>query len=453
MTSQSAPHRVVIVGSGFGGLFAARSLRDAPVAVTVIARTNHHLFQPLLYQVATGILSEGEIAPAIRDVLRRHRHATVLLAEVVDIDIDRKLVHSVQDGRHLETPYDSLIVATGVETSYFGHEEFGEWAPGMKTIDDALELRGRLFGAFELAESEPDPARREELLTFVVVGGGPTGVELAGQIVELSQRALRGNYRHIDPSRARVLLFEGGPAIMPAFGKRIASITTRSLTKLGVKIATDAMVVGMDADSVTVRHGDGRLERVSTGTKVWAAGMRANPLGAMVAEQSGAEQDKMGRVKVRSDCTLPGHPEVFVVGDLMTLEGVPGMAEGAIQSGLHAASTIKRRLRGDETEHPFHYRDLGQLATISRFRAVAQIGKVQFGGFVGWLLWLVVHLTFLTGFKNRFAALAHWTISFVGRGRSERTITEQQVIARQAIARASREAPEPLTTSVRADRA
>lgn len=428
-------HRVVIIGSGFGGLFAARRLRHAPVDLTLIDRTNHHLFQPLLYQVATGILSEGEIAPAVRDVLRHHRRASVELSTVTGIDIDRRLVTSVQAGRQLQHFYDTLIVATGIETSYFGHREFSQWAPGMKTIDDALELRGRIFGAFELAESQSDPVIRQEWLTFVVIGGGPTGVEMAGQIAELSRRSLKRNFRNFDASEARILLYEGGPRILAEFGDRLSSITRRSLSKLGVNIFTDTMVVDIDEASVHVRLQDGTIQRVPARTKVWAAGMHASSLGAMLATPAGAQFDHLGRVKVRPDCTLPGHPEIFIVGDLMVLEGVPGMAEGAMQSGMHAAETIKRRLKGDHTERPFHYRDLGMLATISRFRAVAKIGAFQIGGFVGWLLWLVVHLTFLTGFKNRIAALAHWAISFLGRGRSERTITRQQVLARRALER------------------
>ena len=427
------PHRVVIIGSGFGGLFAARALKRAPVDVTIIDRTNHHLFQPLLYQVATGILSEGGIAPALRDVLRRHRNTTVQLATVTDIDLAARVVVSEQWGRTLRTPYDSLIVAAGVQTSYFGHDEFSDWAPGMKTIDDALELRGRIFGAFEAAEVEADPDERRAWLTFVVVGGGPTGVEMAGQIAELSERALAHNFRHIDPASSRVLLFEGGPAVLGSFGERLSRLTTRDLGRLGVEVHTGAMVVGMDEDCVAVQLQGGRTERFASRTKVWAAGMTASPLGRMLAGAGGAETDRMGRVKVAPDCSLPGHPEVFVVGDLMALDDLPGMAEVAMQSGRHAAETIVRRNKGDVASRPFRYHDLGSMATISRFRAVAMLGPLRIGGFVGWLLWLVVHLTFLTGFKNRVSALARWALSFIGRSRAERTITDQQVVARLAL--------------------
>ncbi len=431
----------MIVGSGFGGLFAARALAGAPVEVTVIDRVNHHLFQPLLYQVATGILPEGDVAPATRDVLRRNRNAHVQLAEVTGFDLDRRLVLSVQPGRALETPYDSLVVSAGIETSYFGHDELARFAPGLKSIDDALELRGRIFDAFEMAETEPDPSTRRSWLTFVVVGGGPTGVEMAGQIVELSRRALRGNFRTIDPASAQVVLAEGSDRLLPTFGGTTSSIATRDLRALGVDVRTECMVVGMDDTGVQLRYSDGREERLASRTKIWAAGTRASPLGRELADASGTELDRSGRVRVLPDCTLPGHPEVFVVGDMMALGELPGVAEVAIQTGVHAALTIRRRLGGDESPRPFRYRDLGTMAIVSRFRGVAVFGRLSVGGFAGWLLWLVVHLTFLTGFKNRFGALVHWTIAFVGRGGAERVITRQQIVAREAIA-AARGGPE-----------
>jgi NADH:ubiquinone reductase (H+-translocating) len=428
-----ARHRVVIIGSGFGGLFAAKALRRAPVDVTLIDRTNHHLFQPLLYQVATGILSEGEIAPATRDVLRRQRNVEILLAEVEDIDLAARTVTANQMDRTITVPYDSLIVSAGVHTSYFGHDDFGQYAAGMKSIDDALELRGRIFGAFESAEAEPDEAVRRAWMTFVVVGGGPTGVEMAGQIAELSHHSLRGNFRNIDPSKARVILYEGGDEILAPFGRHNSKSARHVLQELGVEVHCGALVTGMDETSVEVRFADGHTERVEARTKVWAAGMSASFLGRRLGEQSGAGIDRQGRVEVLANCSLPGHPEVFVVGDLMALDGVPGMAEGAMQSGRHAAREIERHLGGAAGTRPFHYVDLGQLAVVSRFQAVAKIGWFQIGGVPGWLLWLVVHITFLTGFKNRLGALAHWTISFMGRNRAERTITEQQVIARELI--------------------
>jgi len=433
--SANSPHGVVIIGSGFGGLFAVRALRKAPVAVTIIDRTNHHLFQPLLYQVATGILAAGEIAPATRDVLRRYPNTRVELGEVYDIDLENKVVYAEQMGRQLETPYDSLIVAAGVQTSYFGHDEFTQWAPGMKSIDDALELRGRIFGAFEVAETEPDEVARKAWLTFVVVGGGPTGVEMAGQIAELSHRALQNNFRTIDPASARVILFEGAGQLLAPFGKRLSRLTKRDLERLGVEVHTDALVTEMGEDYVVAKLGDGTSWRVESCTKVWAAGMKASPLASLLAEKAGATTNRMGCIEVEPDCSLPGHPEVFVVGDMMALDDLPGMAEVAMQSGRHAAKLITARAEGAPPAYtePFRYHDLGSLAVISRFRAVAKFGPIGIGGVVGWTLWLVVHVAFLTGFKNRLSALARWGISFIGRGRSERVITEQQVLARHAI--------------------
>jgi NADH dehydrogenase len=426
-------HRVVVIGSGFGGLFATRRLRDAPVDVTVIDRTTHHLFQPLLYQVATGILSVGEIAPATRDILRRQRNTRVVLGEVVDVDLAARTVTWRVPGREAVTPYDSLIVATGAAQSYFGHDEFAAHAPGLKTIDNALEVRGRIFGAFEMAEIEPDPERRAAWLTFALIGAGPTGVELAGQIAELSRQSLAGNYRNIDPAQARILLLDGAPRILPAFDEALSARAAHHLRSMGVEVQTEAMVVGVDAEGIDVRSGDGQQRRVGAMTKVWSAGVQASPLGRALAERSGAQLTRHGQVHVLPDCTLPGHPEVFVIGDLMALDSLPGLAEVAMQSGLHAASEIRRRLDGDSTPRRFRYVDLGSLAAISRYYAVGERGRVHVWGFPGWIVWLVVHLTFLTGFKNRANALFHWTISFFGRSRTERTITLQQVVARRAV--------------------
>jgi NADH:ubiquinone reductase (H+-translocating) len=435
-----AAHRVVVVGSGFGGLFAVRALRGAAVSVTVIDRANHHLFQPLLYQVATGILPEGEVAPAIRDVLRHHRQVSVHLAEVTSIDLDRRVVIATQPGHQSETPYDSLILATGMQTSYFGHDEFARFAPGLKSIDDALELRGRIFDAFEMAETEPDPEARRAWLTFVVVGGGPTGVEMAGQIVELSRRALTGNFRSIDPASARVLLVEGTDKVLGGFGDRLGVMARRKLESMGVEVRTGCMVTGIDDMGVDIRTPDGTTVRVAARTRVWAAGMSVTPLVRQVATAAGVATDRAGRIHVDDDCTLPGHPEVFVVGDIMSLRDLPGVAEVAIQSGVHAARTIRSRLAGDQAKRPFRYRDLGTVASIARFSAVVRLGPVSFGGMAGWLVWLVVHLTFLTGFKNRLGALAHWGIAFVGHSRAERVITRQQIEARTALAARSQAA-------------
>jgi NADH dehydrogenase len=428
--SDSQRHRVVIIGAGFGGLFAARALRRAPVDVTVIDRTNHHLFQPLLYQLATGVLSEGDIAPPTRDVLRRQGNTRVLLGEVVHVDLAAHEVVLETLGRRSSVAFDSLIVAAGAAQSYFGHDEFAAHAPGMKTIDDALELRGRIFGAFEMAELDSELERRDAWLTFAVVGAGPTGVELVGQIAELSRRSLKRNYRAFNPRVARIILVEAGNTVLAPFPESLQRRAREDLERLGVEVRLGTRVTGVDVGGFDVEDRDGSVGRIEAFTKVWAAGVQASPLGATLGEQSGAEVDRAGRVAVLPDCTLAGHPDVFVVGDLMSLDRLPGLAEVAMQSGVHAARTIVRRLKGDTTERPFHYRDLGTMATISRFRAVVSVGRVRVAGFVGWVMWLVVHLVFLTGFKNRFAAVLNWAVAFLGRGRRQRTITEQQVFAR-----------------------
>ena len=428
-------HRVVIVGAGFGGLFAARALRRAPLDVTVVDRTDHHLFEPLLYQVATGLLSVGAVAPVIRDVLRRHKNTRVLLGEVVDIDLGAHELRLDTGGRCSVVSYDSLIVAAGATQAYFGHDEFAVHAPGMKTIDDALELRGRIFGAFEMAEV--DSERREHWLTFAVVGAGPTGVELAGQIAELSRRTLSHNFRTFDPAEARIVLLDAGDTVLATFPVPLQRRAHRDLEDLGVDIRLGARVTGVDAEGLSLENRDGSKSRIEAATKIWAAGVRGSPLGAILARQSGAALDRTGRVKVLPDLTLPGHPEVFVVGDLMSLD-LPGVAEVAMQSGHYAAKTIVRRASGDEKRRPFRYHDLGTAATIGRFRAITYVGPVRITGLAGWLAWLVIHLSFLTGFKNRLATLAGWTIAFLGRGRPQRTITKLESPARvRAIQQAS----------------
>jgi NADH:ubiquinone reductase (H+-translocating) len=440
VTQSSAPsgtgqrrHRVVIVGSGFGGLFAAKALRRAPVDVTVVARTTHHLFQPLLYQVATGILSPGEVAPATREILRRQRNVEVLLGEVTDVDLERRTLTADAPLKTFSVEYDSLIVAAGATQSYFGHDEFAAHAPGMKSIDDALELRGRIFGAFELAELETDPTAIERWMTFVVVGAGPTGVEMAGQIAELAHRTLPGEFRRIDPRNARILLLDAADAVLGTFGNELSTKALRQLHLLGIEVELGMTVVGVDETGIDLVDRYGARHRIECMTKIWAAGVSGSPLGARLAQIAGAETDRAGRVKVASDCTLPGHPNVFVIGDLMALDRLPGVAQVAIQSGQHAARQIVRRLHDEPTGQPFRYRDKGSMATISRFSAVASIGRLRLAGITGWLLWLVVHLLYLVGFKNRVAAVLHWFVSFIGRGRSERTVTLQQVIARSAL--------------------
>jgi NADH:quinone reductase (non-electrogenic) len=429
-------HQVVVVGSGFGGLFGTKALKGADVDVTMLAKTTHHLFQPLLYQVATGILSEGEIAPPTREVLARQKNATVLLGEVSDIDLDGQTVVSHVLGRETVTPYDSLIVAAGSSQSYFGNDQFSEFAPGMKSIDDALELRGRIFGAFELAELG---ARRGEnvdhLLTFVVIGAGPTGVEMAGQIAELSRRTLNRDYRSINSRHARVLLVDAAGQVLPPFGAKLGQNAKRELEKLGVEVLLGAMVTDVDERGLEVRRKDGSTERIESVTKIWAAGVQANALSRTLSEQTGAPLDRAGRIAVNSDLTLPGHPEVFVVGDMISLDHLPGVAQVAIQGARYAAEAIDRRLEGKPPQKPFKYFDKGSMATISRFRAVALIGRFRLTGFIAWLMWLVVHLFYVTGFKNRISAVMHWAVSFLGRGRSERTATEQQIFGRMALTR------------------
>ncbi|MDQ6779257.1 MAG: NAD(P)/FAD-dependent oxidoreductase [Actinomycetota bacterium] len=432
----SQPHRVVIIGSGFGGLFAARRLKRAPVEVTVIARTSHHLFQPLLYQVATGILSEGEIAPPTRDVLRHQLNTSVLLGEVIGIDLEARTVTSRVIDHEVVRGYDSLIVAAGADTSYFGHDEWALAAPGLKSIDDALELRGRILGAFEMAEIEDDPRARAAWMTFVVVGGGATGVEMAGQIADLSHRTLRSNYRHIDPADARILLVDALPRILTQFSPSLSSKAATRLAEIGVEVHLGVRVTGVDEHWVEFSGEDPAMgHRIESRTKVWAAGVNGSPLGAMLAKSAGLELARGGRVPVEKDCSLPGHREVFVVGDLMALGDLPGVAEVALQSGRHAANEIVRRVRNaDAAPTRFRYHDLGTLASISRSYAVAELGPIKATGLIAWVLWLFVHLAFLTGFKNRVTTVFHWAVSFIGRGRAERTITMKQFLARRPLA-------------------
>ncbi len=430
--AMSHRHRVVVIGSGFGGLNAAKALKDAPVDVTVISRTAHHLFQPLLYQVATGILSEGEIAPATREVLRRQKNARVLLGYVDKIDLGAKTVSSTAHGMETVTSYDTLIVSAGASTSYFGHDEYAVNAPGLKSIDDALEIRARIFNAFEYAELEPDPQLRKEWLTFVIVGAGPTGVEMAGQIGELAHRTLRMNYRSIDPSTARIILLDATGSVLSTFGNRLSAKTATELRQLGIEVWLNEKVVGVDERGIDVVDDQNRPDRIAARTTVWAAGVRASSLGKQLADQSGADLDRGGRLKISPDLTLPGHPEVFVIGDMTSLKDYPGVAQVAIQGAKYVADTIERRLAGKAPKGEFHYFDKGNMATISRFRAVASIGPVRLFGFIAWLLWLFVHLFYLVGFKNRVTTLFHWAVSFVGRGRSQRAGTHQQVLARRA---------------------
>jgi NADH dehydrogenase len=427
-------HRVVIIGSGFGGLNAAKALKRADVDVTLISKTTTHLFQPLLYQVATGILSEGEIAPVTRIILQRQKNVQVLLGEVCDINLTANTVTSKLMGMETVTPYDSLIVAAGAQQSYFGNDQFATYAPGMKTIDDALELRGRILGAFEAAEFSDDPVERQRRLTFVVVGAGPTGVEVAGQIKELAHRTLKQAFRTIEPRDCRVILLDAAPAVLPPMGEKLGLKAQHRLEKMGVEIQLNAMVDDVDYMGLTVKEKDGTKRRIECACKVWAAGVQASSLGKIIADQSdGTEVDRAGRVVVEPDLTVKGHPNVFVVGDLMSVPGVPGMAQGAIQGAHYAATLIKHMVKGTDdpaTRKPFSYFDKGSMATISRFSAVAQVGKLEFGGFIAWLAWLGLHLLYLVGFKNRFTTVIAWFITFLGDGRGQMAITNQMMYAR-----------------------
>lgn len=407
--------RIVILGCGFGGLWAAQGLRKARADVTVLDRTNHHLFSPLLYQVATAGLSAPAIAAPIRHILAGQRNTTVLLGEANAVLTDEKAV-LLEDGSRL--PYDYLIVATGAAHSYFGHDEWAPYAPGLKTLEDALEIRRRMLVAYERAERETDPARRAAWLTFVVIGGGPTGVELAGQFAEIARHTLRGEFRRIDPHRARVVLVEGSDRILRAYPPDLSEKAQLQLERLGVTTWVGRMVTNVDADGVSL--GD---ERVSAKTVVWAAGVAGSPL----ARSLGVPLDRAGRVTVQPDLSLPGHPEVFVIGDLAAIEGVPGIAPAAKQMGALTAKNIAREIRGHQ-RLPFHYRDYGQLATIGRNSAVAMFGAFKLSGYPAWIAWLLAHIYFLINFRNRIAVMLDWAWSYWTYDRYARIVISNKAV-------------------------
>jgi NADH dehydrogenase len=394
-----AAPRIVIVGCGFGGLWAAQALARAPVELTVIDRTNHHLFTPLLYQVATAGLSAPSIAGPIRHILAHQRNATVLYGEVRAIDPARRAV-VMENGE--EIAYDYLILAAGTTHSYFGHDEWAPYAPGLKTLEDAIEIRRRVLLAFEHAERERDPVKRAAWLTFVVVGGGATGVELAGTFAEIARHTLRGEFRRIDPHTARVMLVEGASRVLPPYPPELSAKAQLALERLGVTVWPGRLVTGIDADGVTLGE-----ERLAAKTVIWAAGVKSSPLGAAL----GAPLDRAGRVKVAPDLSVPAHPEIFVVGDLAALDGVPGIAPAAKQMGRHAGRNVERLMQGRPTLK-FRYRDYGQLATIGRNAAVAMIGRLKLSGFVGWLVWLVAHIYFLINFRNRLVVMIDWAWAY-----------------------------------------
>jgi NADH dehydrogenase len=428
MTDESGPRRVVIVGGGFAGLFAVRRLKHSNVSVTLIDRAQHHVFQPLLYQCATGIMSEGKIAAPLRDLLKRYKNVDCVMAEVTDFDpAGRRVIATRVGGARLEYGYDDLIVAAGVRQSYFGHDEFARWAPGMKTISDALAIRRRVYGAFEMADTATDPRERQSWLTFVLVGAGPTGVELAGQIREVATKTLRAEFRGIKPEDARVLLFDGGSAPLAMFGPKLSEKADKALQALGVEQHMGCIVTHVDQAGVLVRDHAGEQTRYDASTVLWTAGVEAPPIAEALANATGAKRDKAGRILVGEDLTIPGHPEISVLGDMMSLNKLPGVAEVAMQSGLYAGNRIRRRVSGNLAEKPFRYRDLGSAAYISRGRAVVSAGPLKVGGFLGWVIWLFIHIAFLTGYRNRLGALLTWWLAFTRDIRRERTFTTQQI--------------------------
>jgi len=411
-------HRVVILGGGFGGLYAAKALRRAAVDITLIDRRNFHLFQPLLYQVATGSLSPGEIAAPLRSVLSRQKNTRVLLGNAIDLDVQgRRLI--LDDGA---IPYDTLIVATGARNHYFGHDEWRSSAPGLKTIEEATEIRRKILYAFEAAERETNPARRAEWLTFVIVGAGPTGVELSGALAEIARDTLRHDFRSIRPEESHILLLDAAAHVLPSYPVSLSESAERTLVRIGVRSRLGVKVTCIDPAGVTLEGG----ERIATRTVLWAAGVAASEFGAVLAKCAGAQLDRQGRIMVAPDLTVPGHPEILIVGDLAHLEQdgnlVPGVAPAAMQMGRYAADTIVARLRG-RTLGPFHYWNKGSLAVIGRAAGVADFGKLRFSGFPAWFLWLFIHLMYLVQFRNRLIVFLRWGIQFFTFDRGARLIT------------------------------
>jgi NADH:ubiquinone reductase (H+-translocating) len=417
-------YRVVVVGGGFGGIRATRALARADVDITVVDRTNHHLFQPLLYQVATGILPDGLIAPALRGVVRKQANTRVVLADVQDLDLEGRVVHALApNGQKLTLRYDSLVVAAGCTDAYFGHDEWSVFAPGLKTLQDAGHLRSHILGAFEMAELATSPAERAAHLTFAVIGAGPTGVEVAGQIAELAHETLPSEHKSVATTEAKILLIEAGPQVLAAFAPKLQRYTQRRLQKMGVEVWLNTMARDMDSGSVTVT-GPAGDRRIPARTRIWAAGVRASPLAAILAAASGADTDGAGRVAVLPDCSLPGHPEVFAIGDMVLLNDLPGVAQPAMQEGTYVGRLIRARLAGKAGTAPFAYRDKGSMATIGHLSAVADAFGMKFTGIAGYTMWGFVHVLYLVGRGNRAAAIFNWARALTfSKNRPYRTIT------------------------------
>lgn len=421
-------HRVVIIGGGFGGLSAAKKLKKTPTHVTLIDRRNFHLFQPLLYQVATGALSPADISSPLRGILKKANNVQVLMAEVTDIDPQS---HEVVMGQK-RLAYDSLIIAAGVRHQYFGNDQWEAHAPGLKTIEDATNIRSRILSAFERAELETDPQKRQPLLTFVVVGAGPTGVEMAGAISEIAHLTLKDNFRNINPADTRILLVEGVENVLPSYPVSLSKKALNTLRNHHIEVRTQTFVTDIQPGRVTLKHGD-QLETIEAETVLWAAGVLASPLGKLLAEKAGATLDRFGRVMVQPDLTILGHPEIFVVGDLAHLEMdgklLPGVAQVAIQGGAYAAKVIQKRLQGTPMDKPFRYTNFGNLATIGWSSAVADLPfRIRLWGFVGWLFWVFVHLMKMVEFENRVVIFVQWVFNYFTRNRSARLITNEWAV-------------------------
>lgn len=421
--TQPPKHRVVIIGGGFGGLYAAQSLSRTDVDVTLIDKRNFHLFQPLLYQVATGTLSPADISAPLRSILSRQKNAKVLMEEAINIDPETQHVTTSRGS----IPYDSLIVATGVSHHYFGNDQWKETAPGLKTVEDAIEMRRRIFLAFEAAEKETDPEKRKALLTFVVVGGGPTGVELAGAIAELANNTLKHDFRSIDTTETRILLVEGLDRVLPPYPAELSVKAAKSLEKLGVTVLTQTKVTQIDGETVTLEYSD-HSEAISAKTILWAAGVKASGAGRVISDRTGASLDRVGRVMVDANLSVPGHPNIFVIGDLAHCadpagKPYPGVAPVAMQEGKYVAKLIKERLNGRSLP-AFEYKEFGSLAVIGQNAAVANLGGVHLSGFIAWFIWIVAHIYFLIEFDNKLVVMIQWVWSYITRARGARIITD-----------------------------